>query len=401
MRRYILLQSHLYSPTKQKDMYGLEIPEEKPTEVEVIQNSLLEFLYSHEFGEGRFFQVVFEDDDEVRIQIASRTMMKVIYIKDRDDIEGIEIVKLIRGEETQRLRFSKFNLQQLKAFLRFIDELDLKGIAERRIQLADDSLDLIDTETRKKVATLLSGQEGAEMIRELLDQGIITSHDLVNTGYRKRQLQTFDHLLHEEGYLQTYKAEVLDTPDTKDEIAWQRFFEMNPWIFGYGLDYRFQAILQREFAASNTTAAGKEQVNGDFLLGDHRFTTFVELKKPDTPLFGRNKNRSGSWCLSQDLNDAVSHILEQKAAGQLKLETAREVHDQHGNLITQHAYDPKVILVIGHWEQVEQSDASDHEKQIKCRTFELYRRNSRNVEIITYDELYDRARHIVEHQRDN
>ena len=30
------------------------------------------------------------------------------------------------------------------------------------------------------------------------------------------------------------------------------------------------------------------------------------------------------------------------------------------------------------------------------KTFELFRRDSRNVEIITYDELYDRARFIVQ-----
>ncbi len=33
--------------------------------------------------------------------------------------------------------------------------------------------------------------------------------------------------------------------------------------------------------------------------------------------------------------------------------------------------------------------------EIKQKTFELYRRDSRNVEILTYDELYERAYYIV------
>jgi len=32
---------------------------------------------------------------------------------------------------------------------------------------------------------------------------------------------------------------------------------------------------------------------------------------------------------------------------------------------------------------------------IKAKTFELYRRNSRNIEILTYSELYERAYYIV------
>lgn len=299
-------------------MTGYGLPRIPPTEEEIIRNSRLRQLYNHEFEQGRFFQVVFEDENGVTFQLATRTYMRVVYIKDKDDIEGIKLIKLIDGKEKQSIKFSKFNMQQLKMFLHFISSIDLKGISERRIALADDSTSLIDEETKKKITTLLSGTDGAELIKELLDEGIITGEDLVNTGFRKQQLDIFHRLLYE-GYLPDYKREVLGRPCTKDETAWQMFFERNQWIFGYGLSYRFQSILQREFSASGTTAAGKDEVFADYLLGDKRFTTFVELKKPDTPLFENRKNRSGSWCLSQDLSQAISQILEQKASGEVKI----------------------------------------------------------------------------------
>lgn len=371
---------------------------QRPTVEEVIQNSRLEQLYNHEFDQGRFFQVVFEDSNEVHFRLAPRTLMKVVYLADKDDIEGLEIVKLIDGAETQKLKFSTFNFQQLRMFLQFISSIDLKGVSERRIALADDSLDVIDADTRKKITTLLSGNEGSELIKELLDAGVITGQDLVNTGYRKQQLEIFHRLLYD-GYMPDYKRDVLKKPGTKDETAWQLFFERNPWIFGYGLSYRFQSILQREFSASNTTAAGKDEVISDFLLGDLRFTTFVEIKKPDTPLFGSDKNRSGSWCLSEELTWAVSQILEQKASGQLKIETTKELLDGDGQSITQRACDPKIILIIGCWAQVDRSADQSGIKAIKRKTFELFRRDSRNIEIITYDELYERARFIVENKQ--
>lgn len=366
-----------------------------PTEEEIILNSRLEQLYNHEFERGRFFQVVFENEDELGIRLSSRTLMKVVYIKDKEDIEGIELIKLVGGQQKQKVKFSKFNLQQLKMFLQLISELDLKGVSERRIALADDYTDLIDEGTKKKIAALLSGHEGGELIKELLDEGIITGQDLVNTGYRKQQLEIFNRLLNED-YLEAYKREILGKPNTKDETAWQLFFEKNQWIFGYGLNYRFQTILQREFSASNTTAAGKDEVFSDYLLGDKRFTTFVELKKPNTPLFDKDKNRSGSWRLSQDLTYAVSQILEQKASGQIKISTTKDLLDGDFNPIAQQAYDSKVVLIIGHWNQVELSGEPEGIKEIKRKTFELYRRDSRNIEIITYDELFERAIFIVE-----
>lgn len=364
------------------------------TEDDVIQNSKLGHLYNHNFEKGRFFQVIFEDEKEVHIKLASRTLLKVVYLTEKDDLEGLEIIKMVSNTEKQRLKLSKFNLQQLKSFLSFIDKLDLKGITERRITLADDSLDILDVETRKKVATLLSGNEGAEMVKEILDNGLITSQDIVNTGYRKQQLEIFRKLL-DENKLKEYK-ESIGKPNTKDEIAWQHFFYKNQWIFGYGFDYRFQGVLQKEFYASDTNADGSSSVITDFLIGDNQFVTFVELKLPTTKLFGKEKNRSNSWRLSNSLIDSVSQILEQKASGQIKVEITKDLINDDGEPITQNAYDSKTILVIGNWEELEADGETFETRKIKKKTFELFRRDSRNVKIITYDELYERASFIVQ-----
>lgn len=369
----------------------------RPNSTEIIDNYKLEQLYNHEIENGRFFKIVFANDEETEIQLASKTFMQIKYLPSRNDIEGLDIIKIVNGKESQKVSFSKFNFAQLELFLNFIHDIDLSTVAERRLKLADNSLDILDEETKKKISTLLQGNEGAEVIQELLDNDVVTSQDIVNTGYRKNQLKIFERLLNEKDSLQQYKLNEKDLSiNTKDEIAWQHFFNKNPWIFGYGLDYRYQSILQKEFSASNTDAAGKGQVNADFLIGDNYFTTFVELKTPDTDLFvntGSGQNRSGSWCLSTKLIYAVSQILEQKAVGQIKLET--EPYNSLGEKITQKGYDSKCILVVGNLnKEVEESQDSSQIKEIKRNTFELFRRDSRNIEIITYDELYLRAYHI-------
>lgn len=367
------------------------------TTAEILDGYKLEHLYNHEFEHGRFFKIVFQDEEKTEIQLAAKTSMQVVYKPDRNDIESIEIIKLVNREIKQKINFSKFNLLQLKSFLNFINEIDLQTISQRRIKLSDDSLDVLDEETKKQISTLLMGNDGAEIIQNLLDNEVVTSQDIVNTGYRKAQLEIFKKLLENEDFLQVYKEDEAElNRGSKDEIAWQHFFNKNQWIFGYSLNYRFEGVLQKEFSASDTDASGKEQVNADFLLGDDSFTTFVEIKKPTTALFGTSKNRSGCWSLSNDLIDSVSQILEQKSSGIIKIETTKDLANDKGEFITQKAYDSKCFLLIGNLpKEVEGSTDSPQIKAIKMKTLELYRRDSRNIEIITYDELYRRAYFIV------
>lgn len=361
------------------------------SEEEIILNYKPNLLYWHEFESGRFFQVVHEDEKGAVLKFAPKTMLKIVYLKEQDDIEGFEIIKVVHNKETERVKLSKFNFAQLKAFLSFISEIDLKGITEKRLKILDDQE--LDSDTIRSVKTLLSKNGGAELVETLIDEGIISSKDLVNTSFRKRGLQIFSKLESDHNYWKTY-AEDNSISAHSEEKIWQYFFEKNQWIFGYGLDYRFQQILQREVHLSNSELDGSNTVIGDYLLGDKFFTSFIEIKKPSTPLFGTEKNRSNSWRLSNDLIDSVSQILEHKASGLIRLDSN---HYIQGEPLPQKAYDSKVILIIGNWSEL--NGCLTQEKEIKKKTFELFRRDSKNIEILTYDELYERAQFIVEGEK--
>jgi hypothetical protein len=363
------------------------------TETEVIMRSKTNRLYWHDFGKGRFFQVVHQDEDGFNVKLASRTMLKVVYIKDHDDIEGFEFIKVINGVDKQKVSLSKFNFSQLRAFLSLINEIDLKGINEKRLKIFDDQK--LDAATIKSIKTLLSKNGGDKLIETLINEGFISSRDIVNTSFRKRGLEIFKNMLIQANYWKVY-ARQNDLKDTSEEKVWQYFFENNEWIFGYGLDYRFQQILQREASLSDNEVDGTNTVIGDYLLGDKFFTTFIELKKPSTSLFGTSKNRTNSWKLSNHLIESVSQILEHKASGIVKLD---KQHFINGEPIAQKAYDSKVVLIIGNWNELNES-SNTLEKEIKKKTFELFRQDSRNIEILTFDELFERATFIVEGKKD-
>jgi hypothetical protein len=115
----------------------------KISSAEYINNYDLETLYNNEFEKGRFFKIVFQDEFSTKIQLSSLTYMQVVYKPNRNDIDSIEIKKLVGNDEREKLAFSKFNLQQLKSFLKFIDTIDLQTIAEKKLKLSDDSLDIL------------------------------------------------------------------------------------------------------------------------------------------------------------------------------------------------------------------------------------------------------------------
>ncbi len=361
--------------------------EHNPTERELIENCEVEKLYSNEFISGKFFYVVYEDDENVHLQYAPRTKLEVSYIDDKKDINGLKIIKLVNNKETQRLHLSNFDFARLKEFLRFIDGINLDSITERKIQIVEGAE--LDADNIELIKQLLSKKGGEDLIVTLINEGMISSKDIVNTAFRKRGLEIFKKMLDDSDAWKAYAREN-DLSELSEEKVWQYFFKKNEWIFGYGLDYRYQEILQPEVSLSDSDLDGSETRYGDFLIGDNNFTSFIELKKPSTPLFSSSKNRSGSWRLSTDFIDSVSQILEQKATGEIKLSELQYIK---GEPMQQKAYDSNVILIVGSWSEVD--GISTKERDIKKKTFELFRRNNRNIEILTYDELYERAKFIT------
>jgi|694.fasta_scaffold129332_2 hypothetical protein len=353
----------------------------KPTEGEYVSQANIDKVFANgDFPlknneKGKYiWKVENESENNITISNGKRLKIQLSYNQNQGEIFGITLKKFDNGEEKEKISISKVNLAEIQEFLNYLKKIDLKAFSTNRVYLNGNSPN--NQEITRQIETLLNSNDKTNLIKSLLTEENVTNEDIVNTGFRKRSLAEFKTKLE----------------TNTNEKEWQQFFQNNPWIFGYGLDYRFKGILQREYSASDPQASGKEEIKGDFLLGDNKFTTFVEIKRPDTKLFNKAQNRANAWQLSTDLFDAYSQILEQKSSGQIKFSHG-DLHDDIGNKITQKPYDSKTILIIGSWSEV--ANCGDLEKQIKEKTFELFRRDSRNIEIITVDELYERACFIV------
>ena len=78
------------------------------------------------------------------------------------------------------------------------------------------------------------------------------------------------------------------------EREWQDFFGREPWVFGYGLDYRVMRTFDREMTVSGGGTDNRHRPMVDFLMSFTDYTVLVEIKRPDTPIFRRRQDGGGS-----------------------------------------------------------------------------------------------------------
>ena len=175
------------------------------------------------------------------------------------------------------------------------------------------------------------------------------------------------------------------------EQDWQNFFEENKWIFGYGLNYQIlrPVTTQPNYGGERVTGKGKNR--GDFLNateGEVKFTVLVEIKKPSSVLVESKPYRNDTHCVGPDILGGISQLRSNAHRWQVEGSNTTGNRD---DLETKDIYtvQPKKILLVGNTNQLK----SRPERE----SFELFRRNQSDVEVLTFDELLERARFIVDH----
>ena len=235
---------------------------------------------------------------------------------------------------------------------------------------------------------VITDQNKAQVIQKLLDSNL-GEEVWLKLAQNNPDLATrlANSKLYEDRMATLHRFEEMLRDDTLAEGVWQNFFEENKWIFGYGLRYQILRVIQAQPNYGGTAVDGKGGQRGDFLTATEavaKFTCLVEIKKPTTLLLQQEQYRNGAWGISKELSGAVSQV--QVNCAQWEISGAR-VEINREQLTGINTISPKGIVVAGNT-----SELSDWNKR---NSFERFRRGLHNPEIITYDELFERARYIV------
>lgn len=226
-------------------------------------------------------------------------------------------------------------------------------------------------------------------------QSQMTKQDIIAFGYRKKQLECFEKMLNDPNYFEWVEKE----KKLKKEAVWQRFFEANPWIFGYGLGYIFLSglddkKLEQVVQGYSLNSHGKRIDAVMKTKGIISNLCFVEIKTHMTKLLEDTPYRPGCYAPTKELAGAIAQVQGSTADAVKSLAEKIAISDSLGNPTgeTLYNYQAKSFLVIGNLNEF----IGDHGvNEDKLRSFELLRKNTMSPEIITFGELFERAKFIV------
>jgi len=330
----------------------------------------------------------------LRVTPSERQEIKVFFYQDSREIKRIIFQRFtVKDGKPHHISFSFSGdeIEKIYNLLKLIKYIDLDDNEKTRL---DDTIlnawFITENEKRKFIS------ESPELIAEILKNDI-TKSDIVAFGYRKKQLEVFEKLLHDNVFFESIAKE---WGARGKESVWQKFFEKNSWIFGYGLNYIFTTQLDNKKLEQVTTGYSVQESGKrvDALMKTRGFISslcFVEIKTHATPLLSKEPYRPECWQISDELSGSVSQIQKTVQKALKTIHTKTEFSDQNGEPTGEIAflYQPKSYVVIG---SLSEFAIENKINEQKFSSFELFRRNISNPEIITFDELYERAKFIVQ-----
>lgn len=293
----------------------------------------------------------------------------------------------LKAGELAKFELHTENVRRLITGLHVLaDAAENQGVPLRSTDLVvgkrDEVVRIVEKDHKKIIEQLIEQKRGSDFWQALTS----LSPDLA-TQLADASIQSTRRLA-----LSAFQAEL--QKEIWGELEWERFFVTNQWILGYGLRYQFLGILQRQANYGGVNMSGKGAQRGEFLMATHadqRFTVLVEIKKPDSPIFTQagdsNPYRSGVPGFSTEFVNAISQVQSNTRTWD-KEGSQRE--DDREFLFRQgiHTISPRSILIFGHSKQLSSPG--------KVKSFELLRGHLSGTDIITFDELFNRATFIVE-----
>jgi hypothetical protein len=357
--------------------------------------------FAHKLLDFEESEYLLKDEQRIGVSYNGKRQLKALFFEDHRRVEKLIIQQF--GVQDNPIKnsaketsFRGIEVERLYFFLKGIKEADFPDESKFNVKDSELARMLLN---KNQVSRLI--EDNFELLQDALKNNV-TTKDLINFGYRKKQLEIFDKLLSNSDFFIEFKNKLEEESgkNVSKEQVWQNFFEKNTWILGYGLDYIFNSELdskklEQVTSGSNFNSGGKRTDALLKSLGAINSLCFCELKLSSEPLLKQVKNpyRGESWQISDALAGAIAQVQRTVHKAVKDFSTKTEIKDKQDNLTgeTLYFYNPKAFVLIGNLNEF-MLDGKINET--KFSSFEMFRKSLRNIEILTYDELYERAFYI-------
>ncbi len=322
---------------------------------------------------------------------AGRKQLKLQVARESGRVREIVLQKVPSDPASTRLEtlltLDRDASARLIDLVRALDYIPVEG--ERSVRVDDQMLrDLFADPAAMRKLYARDPTRFRDLIRE-----DASADDVIAVAHRRDVVRHFKRLLEDTDYFNAAAKQF----DGRKEAVWQRLLEDEPWILGASLAGQLLTSwnddkLEQIVVGSSIAGAGKR---ADAVLrtnGRIRSMVFAEIKHHQTPLLAQTATsyRPGCWAPSSDVSGGVVQVQQtvhratRDIAGRLPdLDASGAESGEHTYLVR-----PRCFLIAGNLEQL-RGERGVH--RAKYESFELYRRNLYEPEILTFDELLARA----------
>ena len=342
------------------------------------------------------------DEWIVRTTPGGRKQIKLLVVRDAGRVKELWIQNVPAegsgGTIAQILNLKEEDASRLVDLLKALDSIPVEGGDTVRV---DDAL----------IRELFSDPDAAARVYEHEPSAFAEliaaddqADDVVAIAARRRAVAEFRRMLEDDEH---FDQLVAANPRRSDEDVWQKFFERHSWMLGANLGFQLMTAwseqkLEQVVAGWSIAESGKRV---DALLrtsGRVRSMVFAEIKTHRTPLLARQAYRSGCWAPSSEVVGGVAqaqgtvHLAVAGIGARLQA-TAEDGADIPGDFT--YLLRPRSYLVVGDLGQFQSDDGADH--QDKIRSFEIFRRELIEPEVVSFDEVLARAEWMVDMAEQN
>lgn len=343
-------------------------------------------------SENTFEFVKEKGEIKLRVTPEGRQEITAKFLEDDRGIFILQIQKFTTSTGAPHKTYFSFKGNEIKVLGDFI-----KSIKDLQIE-DDNGFKITDKELKKLILTKEQAfsiyKDNQSLFEEILEDNV-TQEDITNLIYKKEQLTYFDNLLNNETFFEEEKVRL---QIIKDETLWQTFFESNTWIFGFGLQYVINIPLESK--KLEQVVEGFDIINRgkrtDALMkskGIINSLCFAEIKTHKTKLLN-GAYRPSVFPPSNELSGGIAQVQKTIQSSIENLINKINPTDNEGNPTGEEIflYKPKSFLLVGNLNEFITEFGVNKEKY---SSFELYRRSIKDIEIITFDELLERAKFII------
>lgn len=274
---------------------------------------------------------------------------------------------------TERARRSARAVKDVVAFNQIAVRL---GVEQKQLQWKNDAIhrmiaveasetDNLSESDQHQVLKLLSSNK--RVIAESQPDKLVKLQNDIELVSLERLIETYDEMIGKR----------------LSENRWQNLFNENPFILNLAFGYPIIKVQDQASVGGRKLSGSGDKIS-DFLVKNTTTNNIAlfEIKTPSTKLLNKNEYRDGVFTPSADLSGSINQALDQRYKLQKEITSLKE----NSRTYDLETYSVHCVLIVG-------QTPDDVDKQ---KSFELFRRNSKDVEIVTFDELLGKLKQLHE-----